>query len=70
MGLEETISERLQAGFLSDSREGRVQAYFAWYNANKDYEHFDGQEAQRREMEAGVTQADWNAYHRSFEAQF
>ncbi len=65
-----TISDRLEAGFLSDTPLGKKQKFFAWYSANKDYESFDGHEAQRLEQEAGVTQTDWDAYRNSFEIQF
>jgi hypothetical protein len=64
------IHERIQQGFLSDTREGRKQRFFAWYNAHKDYESFDGHEAQKREQDAGITANDWREYHASFKAEF
>ena len=65
-----TINELNARGFLSDTRDGRVQKFFAWYDANKDREDFDGHEAQEREAEAGVTAADWTAYRDSFDIEF
>lgn len=70
MSFDETINERLAAGFLSDTPIGKKQQFFAWFDANKDYESFDGHEAQKREQEAGVTPTDWAAYHNSFHVEF
>ncbi len=65
-----TINDRLQAGFFSDTATGRKQKFFAWFDAHKDYESFDGHEAQRREQDAGITALDWASYHASFHVEF
>lgn len=70
MGLEETINERISAGFLSDTPSGKVQAFFAAYDTWRNGSNDDAQDIQRMEHEAGITQADWKAYHDSFEVQF
>lgn len=70
MSYDETITERLSAGFLSDTPTGRKQAFFAWFDANSGYEDFDGHEAQRREAAANITPRDWAEYHASFTADF
>lgn len=55
----ETLIDRLSTDFLSDTPAGKKMAFFAWFDAHKDYESFDGHEAQKREMDAGVTAMDW-----------
>lgn len=75
MGLEETINERISAGFLSDTREGKAQIRAAKVRSFfRDYEHWnsevdDGSCLQEREHELGITPAEWAEY-RKFEIQF
>ena len=75
MGFDETISERISAGFISDTptgkaqiRAAKVRSFFRDYeNWNKEVD--DGSLLQEREHELGITQEEWSEYHR-FEIQF
>jgi hypothetical protein len=67
---ELTVNELLERGFLSETPEGKKQAFFAYYETWNFDEDDDGQELQRREQEAGVTLADWKAYRESFKPEF
>lgn len=70
MGLEETINERINRGFLSDRPESKKQIFFAAYDRWKDSPDDDGQFIQKMEHEAGVTAEDWREYQASFSPQF
>ena len=67
---QSTILDRLQAGFLSESPEGKKQLFFAKYDSWRMSDNDDAHEIQRLEHEAGITQADWQEYHASFRTEF
>lgn len=70
MSYDESIHDRLQRGFLTDTREGRVAQFFAAYDTWRMSDDDDALEIQRLEHNAGITAADWEAYHKSFRAEF
>lgn len=65
-----TIHDKLERGFLSDTRDGRKQKFFAAYDTWRMSDNDDAHDIQRMEHEAGITQADWKAYHASFRTEF
>lgn len=66
---QETISERIQAGFLSDTREGKVQMFFAKYD-RWNPEVSDGSELQEMAFDLGITPEEWAAHRESSTVQF
>lgn len=73
MSYDETITERLERGFLSDTPEGKAQIraaqlrrffteYEWWCGLSSDNGGDDGQEIQRLEHEIGVTAEEWKEY--------
>jgi hypothetical protein len=69
MGYDETIHERLAAGFHSDTREGKVQQFFARYD-HWNPEVSDGSDLQEMEHQLGITPEEWAEYRGQFAIQF
>lgn len=69
MSLDETISERISAGFLSDTREGQVAKFFAAYD-HWNPEVDDGSVLQDMEHQLGITPEEWANYRSSFAIEF
>jgi hypothetical protein len=63
------IHERIQQGFLSDTREGKLQKFFAAYDHwNPDVD--DGSDLQAIEHELGITPEEWKRYRDDWEIAF
>ena len=70
MSYEElTINERINRGFLSDTREGRIQMFFAKYD-HWNSEVDDGSEIQEMAFDLGITPEEWATHRESFTVQF
>ncbi len=74
MGLEETIHERIEMGFFSDSPTGKAQIRAAKVRLFfSDYANFsgdDGSELQQRAFDLGITAAEWESNRNAFTVQF
>ena len=80
MSYDETISERLSAGFISDTPTGKAQirnaklwSFFREFRnfKNGDPENFDLQGLQEQEHDLAITPGEWEQYHKAYsEIQF